>query len=848
MYKQKIKNRGVIRRLAWREIQSNPKKNLMVILSIILTCILFTCVCSVGGSLLECSQKELMRQVGGKYMSGVKYVLPADYELIRQDKKVKDVAWRILVGDVVDERLRHITAEVNCCEEDMAENMFCLPTEGSMPVERNEIAVSTLVLDELGISPQLGQTIPLQIRIDGKLVKETFTLCGYWEGDPLAMAQQCLVSRSFCDEMAPTPKQSFLEGKGVNYSGYWMVDFNFANSWNIEKKTLDLLERCGYDADQISYGINWAYLASGVDTTTLAGVIVLLFITLFSGYLIIYNIFYIHVTANIRYFGLLKTIGTTKRQLGRMVRWQAMFYAMMGIPFGFLFGTLLSKPLLALIVQNLDMDGAVLSGNILIYILAAGFTLLTVWISCQKPCRFAASVTPIEALRYIGRAIREKKKGQKAEKVSALSLAKRQFSQSHKKAVVVVLSLSLSVILSDLIYTAVLGMDENTFVKNLVVGDFTIYDKGMDQTGSVTLNLGAVSQEDLEFFSSLDGVERLSKVYCWDEGRVQLEGEHYDRAKEVVENNPGWFGDDGTADLCTQQKEMFNTLYGINSSIIDQLELQSGKIDEKAFFQGGYALVVTNCVMSEDEDGPDRHIYKEGDSIRVQMPDGSVQEYQIMAAASVPYAISTKRYSIMEANVIIPEEDFLAHSESKGAMYAVLDVEEDKQDEVGSRLQEYVDTKNTDLVYVTRQTYLDQVDSYVHMFSTVGSTLCALLALIGILNFVNAISTGILARRREFAVMQAMGMTGTQLKTMLMWEGVFYAVFTLIFSLICSVLVSKVAVAAIVQEMFFFQYRFTLLPVAVCAPVLLVLSCLIPVAAYRKICQSSVVERLRVLE
>ena len=61
------------------------------------------------------------------------------------------------------------------------------------------------------------------------------------------------------------------------------------------------------------------------------------------------------------------------------------------------------------------------------------------------------------------------------------------------------------------------------------------------------------------------------------------------------------------------------------------------------------------------------------------------------------------------------------------------------------------------------------------MFLLVGGILCAIIGLVGLLNFFNAMMTGILSRRREFAVLQAVGMTNRQLKTMLIYEGLFYA-------------------------------------------------------------------------
>ena len=131
------------------------------------------------------------------------------------------------------------------------------------------------------------------------------------------------------------------------------------------------------------------------------------------------------------------------------------------------------------------------------------------------------------------------------------------------------------------------------------------------------------------------------------------------------------------------------------------------------------------------------------------------------------------------------------------------------------------------------------------MIKIVGGSLCTILGLIGILNFVNSVVTGIVSRKRELAVMNAVGMTGKQLSSMLMWEGVSYAVLTALTSVILGTpLCYAVFNFIITTEESFLKY-FTLTPVLVCVPLLLILAAFIPTAAYRILCKESVVERLR---
>ena len=131
------------------------------------------------------------------------------------------------------------------------------------------------------------------------------------------------------------------------------------------------------------------------------------------------------------------------------------------------------------------------------------------------------------------------------------------------------------------------------------------------------------------------------------------------------------------------------------------------------------------------------------------------------------------------------------------------------------------------------------------MVGLLGGTLAGLLALIGMLNFINAVVTGILSRKRELAMMNAVGMTGKQLKSMLMWEGIQYSLLTAGCALVLGAVLNYTIVHSIAGELFFFTYHFTLLPVLVCVPVLLLLSAAIPSVSYQMICKDSIVNRLR---
>ncbi len=149
------------------------------------------------------------------------------------------------------------------------------------------------------------------------------------------------------------------------------------------------------------------------------------------------------------------------------------------------------------------------------------------------------------------------------------------------------------------------------------------------------------------------------------------------------------------------------------------------------------------------------------------------------------------------------------------------------------------------LMYESKATARSEFAQFRQMFLLVGGILCAIIGLVGLLNFFNAMMTGILSRRREFAVLQAVGMTNRQLKTMLIYEGLFYAMSSVAVAFILSLAVGPLAGKMLGSMFWFFEYRFTILPVLLTIPVFLLLGWLIPCMMYDNAAKCSVVEQLR---
>ena len=132
----------------------------------------------------------------------------------------------------------------------------------------------------------------------------------------------------------------------------------------------------------------------------------------------------------------------------------------------------------------------------------------------------------------------------------------------------------------------------------------------------------------------------------------------------------------------------------------------------------------------------------------------------------------------------------------------------------------------------------------------VGGIIAFIFGITGILNLINMMSTSILARRREFATMQSIGMTKKQLRKLLMLEGCLYAAGAAVLGIVFSVAVDQTLLKMILSNpsMWSFSYRITILPAIILSMILVVISVLIPRGAMRMFYKGSVVEQLRIAE
>lgn len=389
----KVSNGSCIRRLSIRALLANRTRNIVAVLAIALTAVLFTSLFTIAMSINEGIQQNNFRQAGGCSHGSFKYLTEAQYEELKDDSLIKEYGLRRFLGMPEEAPFNKSHVEIGYSDANEAHWGYCDPIEGSLPREgTDEAATDTHVLELLGVEPELGAEFTITFDVDGHETTQTFTLCGWWEYDEAIVANHILIPESRVDAVLEEVGVTLPGRDGM--TGSWNLDVMLRHgARSIASDMETILANHGYQAqtaedNYIAIGVNWGYtgaqLSDKLDPTVVVIIAGMLALILLTGYLIIYNVFRISVAGDIRFYGLLKTIGTTPRQLRRIIRNQALLLSLVGIPIGLLLGWLLGGVLTPIVTARLNGVTAVVSVSPVLFAGAAVFALVTVLISCRR--------------------------------------------------------------------------------------------------------------------------------------------------------------------------------------------------------------------------------------------------------------------------------------------------------------------------------------------------------------------------------------------------------------------------------------------------------------------------------
>lgn len=833
-------NQNIIKTLSNSSLKADKGRNCIAVLAIMLTAVLFMALTTVLEGAQISGKNQMLRQAGTKLMVSVKNLTKEEAARLAAAPEFTVSAMEHYVAVITNPQLSHMQAAAGWTDETSSEYSFRKLEEGHYPKAEDEVACDTEVLRLLGLPCKTGSTFVMQYTAGNTMLEKQMTVCGFWEGIKYEQTASLLVSEAFAEKTVECYDGDYAPLKETGYD----VRGSFAQEKDVSGQLDSLLRRLGYDPDAENGGkgfvvhhVNPVYERPSGDsseTYAIAGIGVLLI--LLAGYLIIYNIFRISVAKDIRLYGQLKTIGTSPKQIRYLIARQGTVLSAAGIPAGLVCGWLLGNALLPLIMANTSFqEAAFIVPSAWIWILSGAFTAGTVRISCARPGRIAGKTAPVEAVKYHGcSGSRKKHKKGRQSRHRILSMAVSNLGRSRTKSVLVVLSIALCAVLLNCVLNYSAGMDLETYVRRQTSADFDVRSAGYFKS-SMDSYQKTVPLEAARLLSQLDGAEKFGRIYCRMLPEDKLINGDEDMGSiiringtETLEYGPEFIRE--------------RMLYGMNEQALAGLEIIEGTIDYEKLCSGEY-VVMAGLLNDLNEYEYGAQEFHAGDSVVLEI-EGKEKEYTVLAVAG---AASSQCMSYSKGGYESPvfAEPVFAQMfpDMKNPVHCLFDAKDDAFAQLNEQAADIA--ARNGLSVLTRLTAEEEFKQMQRTYSMGGILVALIFGIIGILNLVNVIFTGVIARQREFASLRSIGMTRKQLRGLVVCEGVMYAFLAGAAALLLSAVLSVLLVKNLAQGVWYMKYHFTILPAAVVCAACILLAALISAGTDRIWNRGSIIQQLR---
>ena len=823
---------AVIQKLTRRSLKANKRRNFFLVMAIMLTTLLIGSVFSVGMSLVESVKMEQIHLAGTMAHAAVGHPTASQIEQLHNLDYVKAVGTGNSVGYVENTaEMGNISLTLHYFDETEWEELRApayVDVEGNYPEKENEIMVSRAVLERMGIAnPSIGMEIPLAYYTDsdktGALMEETFCLSGWFTS--YAFVQ----STDTADVIFVSQELSQKYGKTVEADGSASV--KFVDETHISEYCNALVSDLGLSENQPIATVQLYDTSAGQETATLLSLCAVAVFLIFTGYLLIYNILYISISRDVRFYGLLKTLGATPKQIKRVVRGQILRLCLIGIPVGIVLSLILSLGIVPFFISALDAvsaDGAVVSFSPLIYVGAIVFPLFTAMLGASKPAQKAASISPIEAQKYTGvtgsiKGVRSVAHGK------PVRMAWRNIFRDKKRTGIVLLSLFLGVTTFLTVTTLVFSTDISKYIDSTFESDFVLKNSAWP-----TQSLDDLLAEQL---MSIPGAENLHTT-TWEEMSL----EYSDDFREYIDNHPMREQIAGLSEQAVADN-FKGFLLGVDGETLTEYRDALGNpIDVEAFERGEIALIATDNpeLFSNIEDLTVMPSY------RGESGTSGNQKYELSLGGFVPFNYKGIGASLAPTLVVsnkVMQEWFgepvaiqlelnVSSGYEQNALIAVKQIIED----------------NPAISLTSRIEAMAELGRAKMAILILGGSISLVIALIGILNFVNIMSVSVVSRKRELATLESIGMSRKQIRKMLISEGLCYAGITLILVLSIGNLIAYGIFKLFQQQVSFAVFTYPLIPAAIIALVILAVCLITPEKMYCALNKETIVNRLREAE
>ncbi|BBF43868.1 ABC transporter, ATP-binding protein [Lachnospiraceae bacterium KM106-2] len=346
------------KRLVRNNLKKNKFRNICAIIAIVLTSILFTSVFSVFFLLRDGFSEVEARKNGWTGHAVITGVTQKQFDSLKNNSLVEQISYYIHYGFILDKK-KNLGVELRYDQKQMLDWNFFDIIEGKIPQKRNEILVSKDFFKRENIKYGINQKVELAYWINGSTYKQKFYISGIYS--KCEVQKECVfISKELSNELSKKLKEQ--SDMNDSAAGLGAVEVKFQNTHHLQEDLTSLINQSTCDKQKNHYDINPIYESS--DNSMKSEIIilcVLLVVVGFIGYLIIYNVFYISIRNDTRYYGLLRTLGFSKGEIKRLIRNEIYAISLIAIPLGVVLGYVISEVLLpkilALFQLSVKMNG-----------------------------------------------------------------------------------------------------------------------------------------------------------------------------------------------------------------------------------------------------------------------------------------------------------------------------------------------------------------------------------------------------------------------------------------------------------------------------------------------------------
>jgi len=843
------RNKEVIKRVEKGMMKANRTRNIFAIVAVAPTTFMITTVFSLGINYKENMELTSVRTSGTNANVSLAMPTKSQEKGIRDLDYVKTVGTQYMIGSVAgkNEADRDLAIAMQYYDNTEWEKHYkeaISNINGSYPKKENEIMLSEDALSQLGIEkPKLDMEIPLSyVSKDGEQ-KDTFTLSGWFRS--YTGTGMAFLSESYCQE----------HGYTLQNSGVLSISLD-----NPKDNFYDIQDDITLNENQTFQG---SVSTSSSNGSVYAMIILLVFFIIDSGYLLIYNVLYISISRDTRFYGLIKTLGTTEKQIKTLVKRQAVTFACIGIPIGVILAGALSFGIVPIILENaFDSGKSIIDAEMFfhpsIFILSIIFSALTVWISCNAPAKAASKISPIEALRYQNFASTKTKIRSSTNGGKLHVMAYHNVFRDKKRAFLVFMSLFMGITMILGVNGIIGSMKVENFIDKYMDYNFEYTDIQFEQPEQPNKEVSQFDEQFVEQIKQIDGVKKVDiQKTVWagiDFDEVALEGFMKIRYEDSRYKTEGQSYQEMVADL----KEYANAGdYGCYITTLDDKALEeynakhpNTSIDIEAFNRGETAI----AGMDTEYNAPNTALVGKTLCLTADSSDDKATDFLIDDSFyfedyenNLSEGIGRRKDIHIVPEIIYVSEAGMEHLTKTPIISAIgVDIKDMNQvEQIDSELQALNGTlTKQEWSYKSPIGMMEEYNQVTYSMNLMGNGAAVLLIVIGLINFINVMLTGVVARKNEFAVMESIGTSKKQIQKILTLEGGIYALVTtvLIMTLGNAFLLLVADAVPHMADYAKFEYPFALVICLIFAIFIICLS--VPAIVYRAVSKETVIERL----